>query len=147
MVTNGDHLVVCYWHRKKNWMTKPRDLILIEEIEPRILLIRGQKVLVDADLAELYGTTTKRLNEQVRRNRQRFPTDFVFQLTSPEKEEVVANCDHLTRLKFSPVLPNAFTEHDEAIRSLLSAIHELMAPPPDPPKGRFGFHMPTEPRP
>ena len=50
-------------------------------IEQRILLIRGQKVMIDTDLAELYGVTAKRLNEQVRRNPQRFPPDFVFQLT------------------------------------------------------------------
>jgi len=82
-----------------------------ERIERRILLIRGQKVMIDADLAELYGVTTKRLNEQVKRNRERFPGDFMFRLTSREKVEVVANCDHLSNLKFSPVLPSAFTEH------------------------------------
>jgi hypothetical protein len=86
-------------------------LIPVEVIEQRILLIRGQRVMLDADLAGLYGTTTKRLNEQVKRNRGRFPEDFMFQLTKKEKAEVVANCDHLARLKFSPVLPNAFTEH------------------------------------
>jgi len=53
----------------------------------------------------------KRLNEQVKRNEERFPADFAFLLTPPEKAEVVANCDHLRRLKFSPVLPRAFTEH------------------------------------
>ena len=67
--------------------------------------------MLDADLAGLYGVTTKRLNEQVKRNRKRFPADFMFQLTSREKAEVVANCDHLTRLKFSPTNPFAFTEH------------------------------------
>jgi hypothetical protein len=86
-------------------------LIPVEVIEQRILLIRGQRVMLDADLAGLYGTTTKRLNEQVKRNRGRFPEDFMFQLTKKEKAEVVANCDHLAKLKFSPVLPNAFTEH------------------------------------
>jgi hypothetical protein len=86
-------------------------LIPVEVIEQRILLIRGQRVMLDADLAGLYGTTTKRLNEQVKRNRGRFPEDFMFQLTTKEKAEVVANCDHLAKLKFSPVLPNAFTEH------------------------------------
>jgi len=86
-------------------------LVPVERIESRILLIRGEKVILDADLAELYGATTKRLNEQVRRNLDRFPVDFMFQLTAEEKAEVVANCDHLARLKFSPVLPLAFTEH------------------------------------
>src|ERR1035437_9793218 len=55
--------------------------------------------------------STKRLNEQVKRNRERFPAHFMFLLTAEEKAEVVANCDHLAKLKFSPVLPSAFTEH------------------------------------
>ena len=80
-------------------------------IESRIQIIRGQRVMIDVDLAELYGVQTKRLNEQVKRNRKRFPTDFLFQLTLDEKAEVVANCDHLQKLKFSKVLPFAFTEH------------------------------------
>ena len=94
-------------------MTKSKNssFIPVERIERSILLIRGHKVMLDADLARLYGVTTKRLNEQVKRNRERFPEDFVFKLTDSEKAEVVANCDHLSRLKFSPVLPYAFTEH------------------------------------
>ena len=67
--------------------------------------------MIDRDLAELYGVSTKRLNEQVKRNVKRFPHDFMYQLTEEEKEEVVANCDHLKNLKFSPNLPFAFTEH------------------------------------
>jgi hypothetical protein len=70
-------------------------------IENRILHIRGLRVMIDTDLAELYGVTTKRLNEQVKRNIARFPPDFMFRLTENEKEEVVANCDHLDGLKFS----------------------------------------------
>jgi len=70
-------------------------MIPIEQVERTILLIRGQKVILDSDLAKLYGVSTKRLNEQVRRNRDRFPNDFMFQLTREEKAEVVANCDHL----------------------------------------------------
>ncbi len=81
------------------------------QIESRIHIVRGQRVMVDVDLAGLYGVPTKRLNEQVKRNRERFPTDFMFQLTLSEKTEVVANCDHLARLKFSRTLPFAFTEH------------------------------------
>ncbi len=92
-------------------MIQPDSLSPILRIEPRILFIRGQKVMIDADLAELYGVPTKRLNEQVKRNRERFPHDFVFQLTADEKAEVVANCDHLAKLKFSKALPFAFTEH------------------------------------
>lgn len=87
------------------------DLIPMERIEMKILVIRGQRVMIDADLAEVYGVSTKRLNEQVKRNLERFPEDFMFELTAKEKEEVVAFCDHLGKLKFSPVLPRVFTEH------------------------------------
>jgi hypothetical protein len=92
-------------------MAKKQQVILLDQIEPLILEIRGQKVLVESDLAVLYGISTRRLNEQVRRNANRFPPDFRFQLTAAEKDEVVANCDHLAKLKFSPTLPHAFTEH------------------------------------
>lgn len=90
---------------------KSESVIPVERIENSILLIRGKKVMVDADLAALYGVTTKQLNQQVKRNTERFPPDFAFQLTSEEKAEVVTNCDHLNKLKFSPYLPFAFTEH------------------------------------
>ena len=86
-------------------------LFPIEPIEKKILFIRNQKVMIDSDLAELYGVTTKRLNEQVKRNKGRFPEDFMFKLTKKEKQELVANCDHLIRLKYSSVMPNVFTEH------------------------------------
>lgn len=86
-------------------------IIPIEKIERSILFIRGEKVMLDSDLAVIYGVTTKRLNEQVKRNIDRFPDDFMFQLNEKEKAEVVANCDHLNMLKFSPHLPYAFTEH------------------------------------
>ena len=86
-------------------------IIPAERIERTILFIRGERVMLDADLAVLYGVTTKRLNEQVKRNRDRFPEDFMFQLTEKEKAEVVAICDHLQKLKFSSNLPYAFTEH------------------------------------
>lgn len=82
-----------------------------ETIMGKILLIRSKRVMIDKDLAELYGVPTKRLNEQVKRNLKRFPDDFMFQLTLIEKEEVVAKCDHLKNLKFSPNLPYVFTEH------------------------------------
>lgn len=68
-------------------------------------------MIIDSDLARLYGTKTKRLNEQVKRNRSRFPNDFMFQLTEDEKGEVVANCDHLRNIKYSNRLPYVFTEH------------------------------------
>lgn len=92
-------------------MGTKRSLIPVERVEETILFIRGQKAILDADLAKLYGVTTKRLNEQVKRNHERFPEDFMFQLTTEEKAEVVANCDHLSTLKYSRTLPHAFTEH------------------------------------
>ena len=67
--------------------------------------------MLDADLSELYGVSTKALNQAAKRNRNRFPEDFMFRLTASEKAEVVTNCDHLARLRFSPALPFAFTEH------------------------------------
>jgi hypothetical protein len=169
-------------------------LILVDKIESLILDVRGQKVMLDNDLANLYGSSTKVLNQAVKRNRDRFPADFLFQLNAREKREVVTNCDHLAKLRFSPRLPYAFTEHgaimaatilnspravevslfvvrafvkmrqfvmshkeltgkllelerkvgahDNSIQQLISAIRQLMAPPPAPPvkKGRIGFH-------
>ena len=67
--------------------------------------------MIDRDLAELYGVTTKQMNQQVKRNLKRFPEDFMFQLTRGEKEEVVTFCDHLKTLKYSPQLPYVFTEY------------------------------------
>jgi hypothetical protein len=92
-------------------MRESHALMIVNRIDQAILLIRGEKVMLDSDLASIYGVTTKRLNEQVKRNPGRFPADFMFQLTEEEKSEVVAKCDHLARLKFSPYLPYAFTEH------------------------------------
>jgi hypothetical protein len=83
----------------------------VARIERSILHRRGHKVMIDADLARLYGVGTKALNQAVKRNKERFLEDFMFQLTKREKTEVVTNCDHLGRLKFSPTLPYAFTEH------------------------------------
>jgi len=94
-----------------------KELIPQERIERRIFVIRGQKVMLDRDLAKLYGVPTKRLNEQVGRNIKRFPKDFMFRLTKAEKEEVVANCDHLKPLKFSAQLPYAFTEQGVSMLS------------------------------
>ncbi|MBX7149279.1 ORF6N domain-containing protein [bacterium] len=82
-----------------------------EKIEGLILLIRNKKVMIDHDLAQLYGITTKALNQAVKRNSERFPSSFMFTLTANEKKEVVTICDHLKTLKYSPNLPNVFTEH------------------------------------
>jgi len=92
-------------------MSKGQNLIPPERIENLILLVRNHRVIIDADLAGLYGVATKALNQAVKRNRKRFPQDFMFRLNKKEKTEVVTNCDHLGRLRFSPVLPYVFTEH------------------------------------
>lgn len=87
-------------------------------IENKIYEIRGIKVMLDFDLAELYGIENRRLKEQVRRNRERFPEDFMFELTKREWTEVIANCDNLPRnLKYTPSSPFAFTENGVAMLS------------------------------
>jgi hypothetical protein len=85
-------------------------MLPLEAITQRILMLRGQKVLLDSDLAALYGVETKRLNEQVRRNRERFPQDFIFELTAEEfgnLKSQFATSSWGGRRK----LPLAFTEH------------------------------------
>jgi ORF6N domain len=82
-----------------------------ETVISKIFIVRGKKVMIDTDLAELYAVPTRRLNEQVKRNTRRFPEDFMFQLTQEEKQSLIENYTHLNRLKYSPNLPFAFTEH------------------------------------
>jgi hypothetical protein len=167
-------------------------LVPVEHITQSILVLRGQRVLLDAELAALYGVSTKRFNEQVRRNRERFPADFMFQLTDEEHTALRSQFATLKlgRGQHRKYLPHAFTEqgaimaatilnspravemsvyvvrafvrlrellasntalarkldelerkyqhHDDAIKAILSAIRELMNPPP--PKRRpIGF--------
>ena len=95
------------------------------DIEKLIITVRGEQVLIDQDIARLYGVTTKRLNEQAKRNAARFPNNFRFELTIEERDEVVANCDHLQSLKFRPTLPFAFTE--QGIGQLSSVVHSQQA--------------------
>ena len=80
-------------------------------IRSRIFTIRGVQVMLDRDLAELYGVATKRLNEQVKRNVERFPSTFMFQLSLSEMRELVANCDRFKSMKHSSVPMTAFTEY------------------------------------
>jgi len=84
--------------------------------------------MIDADLADLYGVPTKALNQAVRRNLERFPSDFMFQLTIEEKQEVVTNCDHLAKLKFSSSLPNVFTEHGALILGSVAEFTGISSP-------------------
>jgi len=94
-------------------MSAKRSLEVTVDIVGRISVVRGQRVLLDSDLAALYGVTTKRLNEQVRRNPDRFPTDFAFQLTEPEVDSLRSHFATLDkgRGKHRKYRPSAFTEH------------------------------------
>ena len=83
----------------------------MERVADRILTIRGHRVMVDTDLAEVYGVSTRALNQAIKRNAERFPEDFAFRLTAEEKTELVTNCDRFARLKHSTVFPLVFTEH------------------------------------
>jgi len=92
-------------------------IVPIEIITSKIYFIRNIKVILDRDLADLYGVTTKALNQAVTRNEQRFPSDFMFRLTKEEKQELVTNCDRLDRMKHSSALPRVFTEQGVAMLS------------------------------
>lgn len=92
-------------------MTDELALAPTESLERRILLIRGRRVMLAPDLAEVYGVETRVLNQAVKRNLSRFPRDFMFQLTTAEWREVITKCDNLRKLKFSPAPPYVFTEH------------------------------------
>ena len=173
-------------------MSNPKAQVPTEEITRAILVLRGHRVLLDSELASLYGATTKRFNEQVRRNRNRFPADFMFQLTAEESSSLRSQFATLKtgRGQHRKYLPYVFTEHgaimaatildspravemsvyvvrafihlrellasntalarklnelegklknhDEAITAILSAIRELMNPPPPKRRG-IGF--------
>ena len=95
------------------------------EIEKLIITIRGEQVIIDRDVALLYGTTTSKINQQVKRNMARFPPSFRFQLTEAERDEVVTNCDNLHSLKYNPSLPYAFTE--QGIAQLSTVVHSKKA--------------------
>ena len=96
---------------------KNTDILLSKEIENRIFSIRGNQVMIDTDLAEMYGVETKVLNQAVKRNFDRFPINFRLQLLDYEKNELVTNCDRFEKLKHSSTLPYAFTEQGVAMLS------------------------------
>ena len=162
------------------------EVIRVEKVENKIYQVRGKKIMFDADLAQLYGVETKQLTRQVRRNLERFPDDFMFQLTKQE----FLRCQFGTSKKGGRrYLPYVFTEqgvamlssvlnskrailvniqimrtfvklrrvavtytglrhkiddmekkYDVQFRVVFDAIRELMAPPPETPKRRIGFH-------
>ena len=95
--------------------------LTITPIENMIITLRGVQVIIDRDLATLYGVETKSLNQAVRRNLNRFPSRFRFQLTKEEVNEVVTNCDHLLSIKYSPTLPYVFSE--QGVAMLASVLH------------------------
>ena len=88
-----------------------------DQVSSLIMTLRATPVLLDTDLAALYGVTTKVLNQAVQRNAERFPSGFKFQLNREEKNELVTNCDRFKKLKHSSALPHAFTEQGVAMIS------------------------------
>lgn len=86
------------------------ELIKLSDVRDKVVRLRDQDVLLDADVAELYGVETKRVNEAVRNNPEKFPNGYIFELQQSEKQYVVEKFDHLRGLKKSPVTPKAFTE-------------------------------------
>jgi hypothetical protein len=95
-----------------------KEIILTEDvIKNKIYIIRDKQVMLDRDLAILYQVETKVINQSVKRNKERFPEDFMFQLNKSEFKELVTNCDHLKLLKFSYRLPYVFTEQGVAMLS------------------------------
>ena len=121
-------------------------IISTREIAESIHSLRGQKVMLDVDLASLYGVSTGALNRAVKRNAGRFPSDFMFRLSQAETE--ILKCQFgISSWGGRRGFPYAFTEletrvgkHDEEIAAIIDAIRQLMAPPKKP--GReIGFHV------
>ena len=102
---------------KKQLLPTEGDIMPTNQIENLILDIRGQQVMLDRDLANLYGVDTKVLNQAVKRNIERFPVRFRFQLSDLERDKLVTNCDRLQMLKHSNVNPFVFTEQGVAMLS------------------------------
>ena len=104
---------------KKNDIAKAETASIqpVEQIESLIITVRGKQVILDRDLVNLYGVDTKVLNQAVKRNVERFPDHFRYQLTENETIELVTNCDRLLNLKHSSVLPYVFTEQGVAMLS------------------------------
>lgn len=101
--------------------------VSVEVIATKILEIRGKKVMLDRDLAELYGVATKVLNQSVKRNIKRFPGDFMFQLSKDETKELVTICDRFKSIKHSTALPYVFTEQGIAmLSSVLNSNRAIM---------------------
>jgi len=85
-------------------------LIKLKNEEKRIIILRNTKVIIDSDVAELYGVQTRDINKAVKNNSDKFPEGYLFEITKNEKDELVENFHHLKRIKFSSALPKTFTE-------------------------------------
>ena len=106
----------------------PGDIIPLNQIDHLIYVVRGQRVMLDSDLARLYGVTTFNLNKAVGRNTIRFPDDFLFRLSKQEWDSLRFQIGILRKLK----------KHDQQINALFTAIRQLLAPPARPHK-KIGF--------
>jgi len=114
----------------------------VASIESAIYSLRGQRVMLDSDLAAIYGTSTMRLNEQFKRNRKRFPDDFAFVLTREEFTNLISQ-DAISRSHGGRrTLPIAFTEHGAImLASVLNSEKRLLEAPESPKKREIGFHV------
>ena len=121
----------------------------VEIIQQKIYLIRGYKVMVDSDLAQLYGVAAKRLNEQVKRNFTRFPQDFMFQLNKEEAETLRsqfatskggARRSSVSAAEAIEEVRRRQGEHSEQITVIIETINQMLNPEPVPPKRRIGFN-------
>ena len=108
--SEGKRLRTDVRERKSEGRGELMNVVRIEDIQDVIVELRGQQVLIDADVAKLYGVETKEVNRAVSNNPDKFPDGYVFELSKEEKSEVVKIFHHLEMLKFSPYLPKAFTE-------------------------------------
>jgi hypothetical protein len=144
---------------------KQTGVVSVEQVTHSILIFRGHKVLLDSDLAELYGVPTKALNQAVKRNAERFPEDFMFRLSQAEAEAlnrsqlVTGSQKHRELLASNRELARRFEQlearveklvaHDQALGVILSAIRKLMPPPPEPPPNNrpIGFTADLEDKP
>ncbi len=86
------------------------EIVRFENIEDKIIILRDRQVIIDSDVAELYGVETRDINKAVKNNPEKFPEGYVFELNENEKRELVENFHHLDKLKYSKALPKAFTE-------------------------------------
>ncbi len=91
----------------------------VMDIQERIITLRGVQVMLDRDLAELYGVQTKRLNEQVKRNAARFPRDYMFALSDTETQELVAKCDRFKTMKHSTLKSSHPQEETDFLNMIL----------------------------